>query len=137
MHVINIDVGVHSRLSPHLSLSLISLSLISLSSLSLSSLSLISLSLSLSFSLSLSLSLLPFLSFSQARLQRANTLLRLGKINEATVDFQALSDSASGTVKEDALIQVSTYMYRRILPISPLFCMLALSKAGRDCDISA
>ena len=42
----------------------------------------------------------------QARLQRANTLLRLGKINEAAVDFQVLVDNASGTVKEDAQVQV-------------------------------
>lgn len=42
----------------------------------------------------------------QARLQRANTLFRLGKLKEATKDFEVLSNSASGSVKEDAIVQV-------------------------------
>ena len=53
-----------------------------------------------------SFSLSPPSSTPQARLQRANTLLRLGKVDEAAGDFQVLSDTASGTVKEDAQIQV-------------------------------
>lgn len=43
----------------------------------------------------------------QARLQRANTLLRLGKLGEAEKDFEFLAESASGSVKEDAHVQVS------------------------------
>ena len=43
----------------------------------------------------------------QARLQRANTLLRLGKLGEAAKDFEFLAESASGSVKEDAIVQVS------------------------------
>ena len=42
----------------------------------------------------------------QARLQRANTLLRLGKLGEAAKDFEFLAESASGSVKEDAIVQV-------------------------------
>ena len=42
----------------------------------------------------------------QARLQRANTLFRLGKLKEASKDFEVLSNSASGSVKEDAIVQV-------------------------------
>lgn len=44
--------------------------------------------------------------FSQARLQRANTLLRLGRVDDAEVDFVELSNSAAGQIKEDALVQL-------------------------------
>ena len=44
----------------------------------------------------------------QARLQRANTLLRLGKLDEASKDFEVLAESGIGTVKEDAIVQVSS-----------------------------
>ena len=51
---------------------------------------------------------------SQARLQRANTLLRLGKLNEATKDYEVLAEAATGSIKEDALVQVSSITYKHV-----------------------
>ena len=65
-----------------------------------------------------SFSLPPLSSTPQARLQRANTLLRLGKIDEAAGDFQVLSDTASGTVKEDAQVQVCIHVVFTGMPCS-------------------
>ena len=75
-----------------------------------------------SLSLPSSFSLPPLSSTPQARLQRANTLLRLGKIDEAAGDFQVLSDTASGTVKEDAQVQVCIHVVFTGMPCS-LFLM--------------